>query len=107
MKKTYLEEFLDESVVDVLELILHVLEAVHVSRHRHLAANPGVLPDFLQGHPLDRERLQHPVDEVLQLGAQKVRHHILALFYLLEELRYRIIVEGQHSHHHCIEDDPT
>ena len=65
---------------------------------------PRMFLDLFHGYSLDRVRLEHPIDEVLNVRRYIVGHVILPFFNLVEELRHAIVIERKTSTHHCEQD---
>ena len=65
---------------------------------------PWVVLDFFDVNSLYRVRLQHLIDQVPHLHRDEVRHIVLALFDLAEELRHRFVVEWKTATDHGYEE---
>lgn len=103
IQQTYLEELLDNFVVDLVFLAtLVVLELLQVGGK--VFAVPRVLLNFVNFDPLHRVRLQHPVDQVSHIARDVVGEEEPAFTDFLKEDGQLVVVKGQAAAHHGVQN---
>jgi len=98
------EQFLVDIFINGADLDCYGLDLSEVPRE--ILQVPGVPLYFLHCDPLHRVSLQHSIDEIFSLARHEIGNVKLPLLDLHKEVGDRLIVEGQRSADHGIENDP-